>query len=114
MAAAAEAFRAWREDEEIRRSCLRRAAEVMAGASDLIGPLLTAEQGKPLRIAGGEAQVAAVAQRLECGTSLVNAHSELGPDQPLVGAMWSGIGAENGQWGLEGMTQLQVRCSARA
>jgi acyl-CoA reductase-like NAD-dependent aldehyde dehydrogenase len=56
---------------------------------------------------------AAVAERLECGTSLVNAHSELGPDQPLVGAKWSGIGAENGQWGLEGMTQLQVRYSAR-
>jgi acyl-CoA reductase-like NAD-dependent aldehyde dehydrogenase len=57
---------------------------------------------------------AAVAERLECGTSLVNAHSELGPDQPLVGAKWSGIGAENGQWGLEGMTQLQVRYSAKA
>jgi acyl-CoA reductase-like NAD-dependent aldehyde dehydrogenase len=37
----------------------------------------------------------------------------LGPDQPLVGAKWSGIGAENGHWGLEGMTQLQVRYSAR-
>jgi acyl-CoA reductase-like NAD-dependent aldehyde dehydrogenase len=57
---------------------------------------------------------AAIAERLECGTSLVNAHSELGPDQPLVGAKWSGIGAENGQWGLEGMTQLQVRYSATA
>jgi acyl-CoA reductase-like NAD-dependent aldehyde dehydrogenase len=57
---------------------------------------------------------AAIAERLECGTSLVNAHSELGPDQPLVGAKWSGIGAENGQWGLEGMTQLQVRYSAKA
>jgi acyl-CoA reductase-like NAD-dependent aldehyde dehydrogenase len=56
---------------------------------------------------------AAIAERLECGTSLVNAHSELGPDQPLVGAKWSGIGAENGHWGLEGMTQLQVRYSAK-
>jgi acyl-CoA reductase-like NAD-dependent aldehyde dehydrogenase len=56
---------------------------------------------------------AAVAERLDCGTSLVNAHSELGPDQPLVGAKWSGLGAENGQWGLEGMTQLQVRYAAR-
>jgi acyl-CoA reductase-like NAD-dependent aldehyde dehydrogenase len=43
----------------------------------------------------------------------VNAHSELGPDQPPVGAKWSGIGTENGQWGLEGMTQPQVRYSAR-
>jgi acyl-CoA reductase-like NAD-dependent aldehyde dehydrogenase len=56
---------------------------------------------------------AAVAERRECGTSLVNAHSELGPDQPLVGAKWSGIGAEKGHWGLEGMTQLQVGHSAR-
>jgi acyl-CoA reductase-like NAD-dependent aldehyde dehydrogenase len=56
---------------------------------------------------------AAVAERLDCGTSLVNAHSELGPDQPLVGAKWSGIGAENGQWGLDGMTQLQVRYTAK-
>ena len=56
---------------------------------------------------------AAVAERLDCGTSLVNAHSELGPDQPLVGAKWSGIGAENGHWGLDGMTQLQVRYTAK-
>jgi acyl-CoA reductase-like NAD-dependent aldehyde dehydrogenase len=56
----------------------------------------------------------AVAERLECGTSLVNAHSELGPDQPLVGAKWSGIGAENGHWGLDGMTQLQVRYTAKS
>jgi acyl-CoA reductase-like NAD-dependent aldehyde dehydrogenase len=54
-----------------------------------------------------------VADRLECGTALVNSHSALGPDQPLVGAKWSGLGAENGRWGLEGMTQLQVRVTAK-
>jgi acyl-CoA reductase-like NAD-dependent aldehyde dehydrogenase len=60
MASAAEAFLTWKADEGFRRDCLRRAADVMAAASDRIGPLLTAEQGKPLRIAGGEAQVAAM------------------------------------------------------
>ena len=60
MGVAAEAFVTWKADEEFRRQCLRRAAEVMAGASERIGPILTAEQGKPLRLARAEAQVAAM------------------------------------------------------
>jgi acyl-CoA reductase-like NAD-dependent aldehyde dehydrogenase len=51
---------------------------------------------------------AQVAERLECGTAWVNAHLALAPHQPFGGAKWSGIGVENGTWGLYGFTELQV------
>jgi acyl-CoA reductase-like NAD-dependent aldehyde dehydrogenase len=53
-------------------------------------------------------RAAAVAARLECGTAWVNAHLALAPHQPFGGAKWSGIGVENGPWGLYGFTELQV------
>jgi acyl-CoA reductase-like NAD-dependent aldehyde dehydrogenase len=49
-----------------------------------------------------------VAGQLECGTAWVNAHLALAPHQPFGGAKWSGIGVENGPWGLLGFTELQV------
>ena len=49
-----------------------------------------------------------VAERLECGTAWVNTHLALAPQQPFGGAKWSGIGVENGPWGLYGFTELQV------
>ena len=49
-----------------------------------------------------------VAARLECGTAWVNTHLALQPNQPFGGAKWSGIGVENGPWGLYGFTELQV------
>jgi acyl-CoA reductase-like NAD-dependent aldehyde dehydrogenase len=51
---------------------------------------------------------AVVAGMLECGTAWVNAHLALAPHQPFGGAKWSGIGVENGPWGLLGFTELQV------
>jgi len=51
---------------------------------------------------------AEVAARLECGTAWVNTHLALAPSQPFGGAKWSGIGVENGPWGLYGFTELQV------
>ncbi|MFC4913864.1 aldehyde dehydrogenase family protein [Actinomadura gamaensis] len=58
---------------------------------------------------GGDADRAAeVAGRLECGTSWVNTHLALGPHQPFGGFKWSGVGVENGPWGLYGFTELQV------
>ena len=45
---AAKAQREWRADEAARRDTLRRMAEVLMGANDLLGPILTAEQGKPI------------------------------------------------------------------
>lgn len=56
----------------------------------------------------------AVADRLECGTAWVNAHVALGPHQPFGGSKWSGIGVENGPWGLASYTETQVRYRARS
>jgi len=53
-------------------------------------------------------RAAQVAERLECGTAWVNTHLALAPHQPFGGAKWSGIGVENGPWGLYGFTELQV------
>ena len=55
-----------------------------------------------------------VASQLECGTAWVNTHIALAPHQPFGGAKWSGIGVENGPWGLHGFTELQVLYCARA
>jgi acyl-CoA reductase-like NAD-dependent aldehyde dehydrogenase len=58
---------------------------------------------------GADADRAAqVADRLECGTAWVNTHLALRPDQPFGGAKWSGLGVENGPWGLYGFTELKV------
>lgn len=63
---------------------------------------------------GTDAERAAqVAGRLECGTSWVNAHLALAPHQPFGGAKWSGLGVENGPWGLYGFTELQVQYRAK-
>ncbi|MBA3655190.1 MAG: aldehyde dehydrogenase family protein, partial [Actinobacteria bacterium] len=53
-------------------------------------------------------RAAAVAAQLECGTAWANTHLALAPNQPFGGAKWSGIGVENGPWGLLGFTELQV------
>jgi len=58
-------------------------------------------------------RAAQVAERLECGTAWVNAHLALAPHQPFGGAKWSGIGVENGPWGLYGFTELQVQYRAK-
>jgi acyl-CoA reductase-like NAD-dependent aldehyde dehydrogenase len=51
---------------------------------------------------------AEVAARLDAGTAWVNTHMAAGPAQPFGGVKWSGIGVENGPWGLKGYTDLQV------
>ncbi|WP_236792223.1 aldehyde dehydrogenase family protein [Amycolatopsis sp. GM8] len=53
-------------------------------------------------------RAAEVADRLECGTVWINTHLALRPDQPFGGAKWSGLGVENGPWGLYGFTELKV------
>ncbi len=58
-------------------------------------------------------RAAAVAARLECGTAWVNTHLALAPHQPFGGAKWSGIGVENGTWGLLGFSEPQVLHHAR-
>ena len=56
--AAAKAFVDWRSDEDARRAALTEAANAMFAAGERIGPVLTAEQGKPLAAAGVEALAA--------------------------------------------------------
>ncbi|MBE1535962.1 aldehyde dehydrogenase family protein [Actinomadura algeriensis] len=53
-------------------------------------------------------RAAEVAGRLECGTAWVNTHLALAPNQPFGGFKWSGLGVENGTWGLQAFTELQV------
>jgi acyl-CoA reductase-like NAD-dependent aldehyde dehydrogenase len=55
---------------------------------------------------GAAAQVAAA---IDAGQVSVNAHgSGVRPDLPFGGHKWSGIGVENGSWGLYGFTETQV------
>ena len=49
-----------------------------------------------------------VAKELECGTAWVNQHLAILPSTPFGGSKWSGIGVENGPWGLLGFTEIQV------
>jgi acyl-CoA reductase-like NAD-dependent aldehyde dehydrogenase len=54
------------------------------------------------------ARATEIAGELECGTAWVNTHLALAPNIPFGGAKWSGIGVENGSWGLLGFTEIQV------
>ncbi|QSE95671.1 aldehyde dehydrogenase family protein [Rhodococcus pseudokoreensis] len=56
---------------------------------------------------------AEIARRLDCGTAWVNTHAITLPHQPFAGAKWSGMGVENGRWGLHDFTQLQAIHTAR-
>ncbi|MEW6271260.1 MAG: aldehyde dehydrogenase family protein [Thermodesulfobacteriota bacterium] len=51
---------------------------------------------------------ARLARRLECGTVWVNRHMDLGHDAPFGGVKWSGLGWENGRWGIDQYCDLQV------
>jgi acyl-CoA reductase-like NAD-dependent aldehyde dehydrogenase len=53
-------------------------------------------------------RAAEVAEQLECGTAWINTHLALAPQQPFGGFKWSGIGVENGPWGLAEFTEFQV------
>jgi acyl-CoA reductase-like NAD-dependent aldehyde dehydrogenase len=53
-------------------------------------------------------RAAKVAEELDCGMAFVNDHLALSPDVPFGGSKWSGVGVENGPWGLEEFTQLQA------
>ena len=51
--------------------------------------------------------------RLDAGTIWMNTHGQRGADQPFGGMKWSGIGVENGELGLDDLTELQVLFEAR-
>ena len=59
MASAAQAYRSWSRDEDLRRSALRRCSEVFKANAEEIAAILTSEQGKPLPQAVGEVHGAA-------------------------------------------------------
>jgi acyl-CoA reductase-like NAD-dependent aldehyde dehydrogenase len=59
-------------------------------------------------------KAAVVARELECGSAWVNQHLAIAPNLPFGGAKWSGIGVENGPWGLLGFTEIQVVNVAKA
>ncbi|HEY8544497.1 MAG TPA: aldehyde dehydrogenase family protein [Acidimicrobiales bacterium] len=58
-------------------------------------------------------RAAEVAGRLECGTAWVNTHLALSPQQPFGGCKWSGVGVENGPWGLAAFSEIQVQYRKR-
>ena len=58
-------------------------------------------------------RASAVAAQLECGTAWVNTHLALGPSQPFGGFKWSGVGVENGQWGLSEFVDIQTMYRSR-
>ena len=49
-----------------------------------------------------------IAARLESGTAWVNHHMSTGALAPFGGMKWSGIGRENGRWGIEEFCDVQV------
>lgn len=59
------------------------------------------------------ARGASLARELECGTAWVNQHGALTPFAPFGGCKWSGLGYENGPWGLAAFTELQVLSVAK-
>jgi acyl-CoA reductase-like NAD-dependent aldehyde dehydrogenase len=100
-------------DEGRRRAALLDAAELIETSVGTLAPLLTREQGKPLPEAKAEVVGSCAWLRyyanMDCGQVSVNAHGAgLRPDFPFGGHKWSGLGVENGRWGLEGFTDLQV------
>jgi acyl-CoA reductase-like NAD-dependent aldehyde dehydrogenase len=55
-----------------------------------------------------EDRAARIAAQLECGTAWINTHLALGPSQPFGGCKWSGVGIENGPWGLAEFSEVQA------
>lgn len=51
---------------------------------------------------------AEVARRLDAGSIWVNTHAALSQNTPFGGLKWSGLGVENGPWGLYAYTDIQV------
>lgn len=63
---------------------------------------------------GDLARAQGIANQLECGTAWINTHAAPSPRAPFAGTKDSGIGVENGPWGLDSYTELQTQYIARA
>lgn len=57
---------------------------------------------------GRPERAAELAGRLDCGTAWVNQHLTVLPHAPSGGHKWSGIGVENGPWGLQSFLAFQT------
>ena len=53
-------------------------------------------------------RAAEIGSELECGMVWVNQHLNILPQVPMGGWKWSGVGVENGLWGLLQFTDMQV------
>jgi acyl-CoA reductase-like NAD-dependent aldehyde dehydrogenase len=58
-------------------------------------------------------EAARVAAQLESGVAFVNDHLTLEPHLPFGGVKWSGVGVENGPWGLEEFSSLHILYQSR-
>jgi len=54
------------------------------------------------------ARGAEIVREIEAGSGWVNCHLDLSPMTPFGGCKWSGIGHENGKWGYDEFTELQL------
>jgi acyl-CoA reductase-like NAD-dependent aldehyde dehydrogenase len=54
----------------------------------------------------------AIAPRIDAGTVWLNQHMAILPVLPTAGVKQSGLGSENGSWGLENYLQLQTIAAA--
>jgi len=54
----------------------------------------------------------AIAPRIDAGTVWLNQHMAIVPVLPTAGVKQSGLGSENGSWGLENYMQLQTIAAA--
>jgi acyl-CoA reductase-like NAD-dependent aldehyde dehydrogenase len=59
-------------------------------------------------------QARAVAARLDCGIRWINCHGRQEPELPFGGRRISGIGVENGTWGIENYSDLAVDYEPRS
>jgi acyl-CoA reductase-like NAD-dependent aldehyde dehydrogenase len=87
------------------------------GYDDLEGAISAANStnyGLSASVWGSDADRATeVASRMEAGTAWVNTHLATDLGQPFGGAKWSGIGVENGLWGLNEFREILVVHRAR-
>ena len=81
----------WRDDDDV----VRRANDTRFG---LGGSVWSADSEK----------ATAMASELETGSAWVNQHFNLSPFLPFGGVKESGMGVENGPWGLAEFTSSQV------
>jgi len=55
-----------------------------------------------------------IASQINAGTTWINTHAVLPPDVPFGGRGWSGIGLENGPWGMLSFMDMQVVHTSRS